>query len=152
MPLPSVSLAVKNANAAHGQTSLTVPPKIELCPKMFKKTEKKRFTLTQLLLIALILTVLSVIFLPRMAHTVQEAKLADCETNIDAINAAIERHNADNGAYPATLADVIGTDRVRTVYFPDGPPKCPLGGTYIMNTDCSVTCSHKLTQCQAGYD
>ena len=119
---------------------------------MFKKTERKRFTLTQLLLIALILTVLSVIFLPRMAHTVQKAKQADCETNIDAINSAIQRHNADNGAYPATLADVIGTDLVRTAHFPDGAPQCPLGGTYIMNTDCSATCSHKLTQRQAGYD
>lgn len=108
--------------------------------------------MTQLLLIALILTVLSVIFLPQMAHTVQKAKQADCEKNIDTINSAIERHNADNGAYPATLADVIGTDLVRTAYFPDGVPQCPLGGTYIMDADYSVTCSHKLTQRQAGYD
>lgn len=119
--------------------------------KMFRK-ERKRFTLIHLLLIAMVLTVLSVIFLPQMAHSVEKAKKADCENNIDAINSAIQRHNTDNGAYPATLAEVIGTDVVRTAYFPDGTPKCPLGGTYIMNTDYSVTCSHKFTRQSTGYD
>jgi competence protein ComGC len=114
--------------------------------KMFKKTEGKGLSLMELLLIALTLTVLSVIFLPQMAHTVQKAKQADCEANVDAINSAIEKYNADNGAYPATLADVIGTDRVRTAYFPDGPPKCPFGGTYIMDAEYKATCSHKFAQ------
>lgn len=119
---------------------------------MFNKTERKRFALIQLLLIALILTMLSVIFIPQVAHTIQKAKQDDCETNINSINSAIERYNADNGVYPATLADVIGTDRIRTVYFPEGAPQCPLGGTYVMNTDYSATCSHKLAQQSAGYD
>ena len=86
---------------------------------MFNKTERKRFTLIQLLLIALILTVLSVILIPQVAHNVQKAKQDDCETNINSINSAIKRYNADNGVYPATLEDVIGTNRIRTVYFPD---------------------------------
>lgn len=113
---------------------------------MFKKTEVKGLSLVELLLIALILAVLSVVLFPQMAHTVQKAKQADCETNIDAVNSAIERHNADNGVYPATLADVIGTDLVRTAYFPDGVPQCPLGGTYIMDAECKATCSHKFAR------
>lgn len=114
--------------------------------KMFKKTEVKGFSLMELLLIALMLAVLSVVLFPQMAHTAQKAKQADCEANVDAINSAIERHNADNGAYPATLEDVIGTDLVRTAYFPDGAPQCPLGGTYIMDAECKATCSHKFAR------
>jgi len=100
----------------------------------------------ELLLIALMLAVLSVVLFPQMAHTAQKAKRADCEANIDAINSAIEMHNADYGAYPATLEDIIGTGRTRTAYFPDGAPQCPLGGTYIMDAECKATCSHKFAR------
>jgi general secretion pathway protein G len=79
---------------------------------MFKTTKKrKNFTLIELLLVALALVVLSVIIIPQIAHSVQKAKQVDCYTNIDTINSAIETYNANNGAYPATLADVI-TDEV----------------------------------------
>ncbi len=100
----------------------------------------------------LTLAVLSVIFFQQIAIAVQKRKEADCQRSIDSINSAIEMHNADNGAYPATLSDVIGTDRVRTVYFPDGPPQCPLGGAYIIDADCRATCSHKFAQDSAGYN
>ena len=112
---------------------------------MFKTTEKRKsLTFIELLLVALTLVVLSVILIPQIAHSAQKAKQADCDTNIDTINSAIETYNADNGAYPATLADVIGTNRAPTVYFPDSVPQCPLGGTYIIDADCRATCSHKF--------
>ena len=100
----------------------------------------------ELLLIALMLAVLSVILFSQIALAARRAKQADCEANIDAINSAIERHNAGNGAYPATLADIIGTDHAGTAYFPDGVPQCPLGGTYIMNAEYKTTCSHKFAR------
>ncbi len=106
----------------------------------------KSLTLIELLLVALALVVLSVIVIPQIAHSVQKAKQADCDTNIDTINSAIETYNADNGAYPVTLADIIGTDRAPTVYFPDGAPQCPLDGTYIIDADCRATCSHKFAR------
>ena len=115
---------------------------------MFKTTEKKikSLTLIDLLLVALALTVLSIILIPQIAHSAQKAKQNNCDTNIDTINSAIETYNADNGAYPATLADVIGTDATPTVYFPDAVPQCPLGGTYIIDADCRATCSHKFAR------
>jgi len=102
--------------------------------------------LIELLLFALVLAALSFIVIPQIAHSAQKAKQADCEANVDAINSAIERHNADYGAYPATLEDVIGTGRTRTAYFPDGAPQCPLGGTYIMDAEYKATCSHKFAR------
>ena len=114
---------------------------------MFKTTEKRKsLTLIELLLVALALVVLSVIVIPQITHSAQKAKQADCDTNIDTINSAIGTYNADNGAYPATLEDVIGTDRTLTVYFPDGAPQCPMGGIYIIDVNCRATCSHKFAR------
>ena len=110
------------------------------------KTSIQGITFTELLLIVLILVVLSVVVIPQITQSAQQAKQADCDTNVDAINSAIEMYNADNGAYPATLEDVIGTKKTLTPYFPDGLPQCPLGGTYLMDAKYRVTCSHNLIQ------
>ena len=118
--------------------------------KMFK-TSIQGITFTELLLIVLILVVLSVVVIPQITQSAQEAKQNDCDANVDAINSAIEMFNADNGAYPATLADVIGTKGTLTPYFPDGPPQCPLGGTYLMDVKQRVTCSHNLAQRPTPY-
>jgi competence protein ComGC len=114
--------------------------------KMFKTTKRQGVTLVELLLIVLILAVLSVVVIPQITQSAQEAKQGDCDANVDTINSAIEMHNADNGAYPATLEDVIGTKGTRTAYYPDGLPQCPFSGTYIMNAKYRVTCSHNLSQ------
>ena len=114
--------------------------------KMLKVTKRKGVTLIELLLIVLILAVLSVVVIPQITQSAQEAKQDDCDANVDTINSAIEMYNADNGAYPATLEDVIGTKGTRTAYFPDGLPQCPFGGTYIMDAKYRVTCSHNLPQ------
>jgi competence protein ComGC len=114
--------------------------------KKMSKTSIQGITFTELLLSVLILVVLSVVVIPQVTQSAQEAKQADCDTNVDAINSAIEMFNADNGAYPATLADVIGTKNTSTAYFPDGLPQCHLGGTYIMDAKYRVVCSHNLVQ------
>ncbi len=114
---------------------------------MFKTKEKrKKLTLIKLLLFAMALMVISVITIPQMARSAQKEKRTDCDKNIDTINWAIETYNAKNGAYPATLEDVIGSDHANTAYFPNGEPKCPLGGTYIIDKTCRTACSHKFTR------
>ena len=118
---------------------------------MLKVTKRKGVTLIELLLIVLILAVLSVVVIPQITQSAQEAKQGDCDANVDTINSAIEMYNADNGAYPATLEDVIGTKGTRTAYFPDGLPQCPFGGTYIMDAKYRVTCSHNLPQRRTEY-
>jgi len=114
--------------------------------RLLRKTGGKGLYLMGVLPIALILTMLSVVVFSQIAVKARKAGQAECEKNIDAINSAIERYNAQYGAYPAALQDVTGTSRVRTPYFPDDMPKCPLGGTYIMDAQHKATCSHKFAQ------
>ena len=101
---------------------------------------KKRtgLTLVELLIVVMILGALAAIALPRISQSAGNAKERACETNISLMNSAIEMYYVDEGAYPAALGDVTGS----TTYFPDGAPACPLGGTYTMNGNYRVTCSH----------
>jgi len=86
--------------------------------------KRKGVTLIELLIVVLILAALAAIAIPRISSSATTAKANACATNIDVINSAIEMYNADNGAYPATLATVTGS----TTYFPDGAPTCPVSG------------------------
>lgn len=109
---------------------------------MSKKVFNTGVTLVELLIVVVILAAISAVAIPRISQSAQDAKYNNCEVNIDLINSAIEMYNADNGAYPASLTDIIGTDNSSTQYFPDGPPNCPLGGDYTMNSKHRVICSH----------
>ncbi len=98
------------------------------------------FTLTELLIVVLILGALAFIAIPRISASAATAKENACATNIDMLNSQIEMYAANNdGTYPTALTDVTGD----ADYFPDGAPTCPLGGTYTYSTTTHrVTCSH----------
>jgi len=113
---------------------------------MFGVTRRKGVTLIGLLVVVLLFAVLSFILVPQIIRSAQNAKQDECDTNVDMINSAIERYNADNGTYPASLTDIIGTEGAPTIYFPDGLPQCALGGTYIMGADYRTTCTHNLSR------
>ncbi len=107
-----------------------------------KLNNRKGVTLVELLVVLLILAALSAIAIPRVTQSAENARQNACDTNIDMINSAIEMYNADNGAYPVNITDVIGTSGTSSSYFPGGPPKCPFGGTYVMGADHRVSCTH----------
>lgn len=109
---------------------------------MSKRSGRKGVSLIELMVVVLILAALSAVAIPRLSQSSQNSKQNACDTNIDMINSAIEMYNADNGAYPNNLVDVIGTEGSPTSYFPDGPPSCPLGGSYTMDASHRVSCSH----------
>ena len=99
------------------------------------------FTLTELMIVVLILGALAAIAIPKISESAQKAKQNACDTNVDLINSQIEMYAANNdGKYPAKMTNITGSKD----YFPDGPPECPLKGTYSMNsTTHRVTCNHK---------
>ncbi len=90
---------------------------------------KKGFTLVELMIVVLILGALAAIAIPRIMGGAQTARISACSTNIDMLNSQIELYNANEGAWPAALADVTGDPN----YFPDGAPACPIGTGYIYN-------------------
>lgn len=107
---------------------------------MGKHLHRRGVTLIELLIVVVILAALSMIAIPRISASADNAKENACDTNVDLVNSAIEMYYVDNdGTWPAALTNVSGN----TTYFPDGAPTCPLSGTYSMDgTTHRVTCNH----------
>jgi len=97
---------------------------------MFKLKKKKGFTLVELLIVVVILGILSGVAIPRFMTTRDEAQFRSCQSNLAAINSALDEHcfvhNIQLSDVDGTvLAAVLGnTDR-----FPDGVPRCPKDGS-----------------------
>ncbi|MCK4519553.1 MAG: prepilin-type N-terminal cleavage/methylation domain-containing protein [Candidatus Omnitrophica bacterium] len=102
---------------------------------------KKGFTLIEVLFVVIVIAVLAAIAIGRITTTTVTAKANACKANQAIMNTQIEQYNLNTGSYPADnvafLSFLENTD-----YFPDGPPECPSGGTYSMDTykrtDCSI--------------
>lgn len=99
---------------------------------------KKGFTLVELMIVILILGALTFVVVPRISNSSQEAKEEACTANRNSMDRQIEMYFVQEGAYPNALSDVTENES----YFPDGPPVCPLEGTYGMNSGKRTTCSH----------
>ncbi len=101
---------------------------------------RKGVTLVELLIVVMILGALAAIALPRITKSAGNAREQACKTNLSLINSAIEMYYVDEGGYPATLNLVTGN----LDYFPDGPPTCPLGGSYSLSTtgNYRAVCDH----------
>ncbi|MHC4122987.1 MAG: competence type IV pilus major pilin ComGC [Planctomycetota bacterium] len=101
--------------------------------------DKRGFTLVELLIVVLILGALAAIVVPRITQSAQKSKTNACAANVDILQTQVELYAADNdGSYPATLSVVTSDPN----YFPDGAPSCPLSGTYSVNSNDQVFCSH----------
>jgi len=99
--------------------------------KMLKfKKNQKGFTLVEVLLVVVILGILAAVALPRFLTTRDESQRRTCQSNLSAMNAAIEEYQFMNGNWPANL-DAVTSDTSR---FPDGPPVCPKNGVYSLDT------------------
>ena len=103
---------------------------------------RKGVTLVELLLVILILGALTLIAVPRISQSGLSAKIRACNTNIDTINTQVELYWANTGTYPANITGVTQN----LDYFPDGPPVCPLGGTYTLNDKHRAVCDHSEGQ------
>jgi len=106
------------------------------------------FTLVELLVVVLILSVLMAIAMPLYLQAVSNAQYRTCRANMQTIANAVQAARLETGAlnYGALI-----TGGVTTVNLPDltAVPVCPNGGTYTLangnsssNTTFQVACSY----------
>ena len=89
---------------------------------------RKGFTLVELLVVVLVLSILAGVMVPRVVDFQKNAKKQNCRSNVVNLKKALERYAIDNeGDYPADdtafQSDVAGD----ALYFPHGEPECPYG-------------------------
>ncbi len=96
---------------------------------------RKGFTLVELLIVVLILGALAAIALPRIMGGANTARINACLTNIEVLNSQTELYNANEGAWPADVAELTNDPN----YFPEGLPVCWFETAYVLNANNRIT-------------
>ena len=91
--------------------------------QLFKKrlSNRKGFTLVELLVVISIIGILAAIAVPRFTDATNSAKVAKIQADLRTIDSAIAIYYAKNSAYP-TAADIIDGTKGTLATFPT-PPK-----------------------------
>ncbi len=108
---------------------------------MITKRDKRGFTLIELMLVVIIISILSAMVVPRLVGRSREARIAAVRADIESnIALALDMYELDNGTYPTTEQGLVGLAR-KTTMAPAPPnwkgpylrktPKDPWGNDYV---------------------
>ncbi len=100
------------------------------------RKEQRGFTMIEILLVVIIIGILVSLIAPRLAGRSEEARRQAAKADImGGLALAIDLYEADNGKYPAQLADLIkdpsGLINWRGPYVKKGISKDPWGSDYV---------------------
>lgn len=110
---------------------------------MKKPADEKGFTLIEVMLVVILISILGAIVIPRFVISTQRAKVQSCEIQRAIINKQVETFYFAENTWPAvTMDDIKGNYN----YFPDGIPTCPVDLTSYELT--SLT--HRVTGHKEG--
>ena len=87
----------------------------------------KGFTLIELLIVIVILGVLAAVIVFRVANVTDSAEDNACQIEVRAVKTAIQAYRADTGAYPASIATLVGE------YLEEAPSATTAIGAAIAN-------------------
>ena len=101
-----------------------------------KKTNKKGFTLVEIMIVVAIIGLLAAIGIPSFTKARDNSREKSCVNNLRMIAAGGEQHMMDNNA-------TIYTTTEAAVYIKGGLPVCPQAGTYgaPADADSDPTCT-----------
>lgn len=80
------------------------------------------FTLLEVLAVVAIIGILSALIIPRVANSVDEARLNTCEANIKYLEGLLERYKLAKGEYPENSQTLLNWSQQEY-------PICPLDGS-----------------------
>ncbi len=110
--------------------------------RLYRKEEG--FTLIELLIVVAIIGILAGIAVPRVTGNLKTAKENACKANISAIESVVQLYSYEEGNL--TAGDLKNDESNKSPLVSKGYlkeiPTCPLGGTYSVDTNGIVTCSH----------
>jgi len=87
------------------------------------RSGQKGFTLIEILLVVILISILGAIVIPRYAISTRKAKVQACEMTRSIINKQVESFFFVEATWPLdSLSDI----RTNVNYFPDGVPTCPV--------------------------
>ena len=108
--------------------------------KSRRRNAAKGFTLIELMVVVVILSILAVVVIPRVIDRPDQARVARAKTDISALSAALELYRLDNAAYPTTqqgLQALVARPTTQpeprnwaTGGYMDRIPRDPWGGEY----------------------
>ena len=125
-----------------------------------RRTGVKGFTLIELMIVVAIVGILAAIAVPAYQNYVRQARRAEAQSNLMAMQLAMERLRGASSTYPTTLAAVCGTACTGSAFYTYADPVVT-GETYTLSatprsgsaqvgdTESGTSCS-PLTLTQAG--
>jgi general secretion pathway protein G len=107
---------------------------------MTAKLGQKGVSISEVILIILLISILSIIVIPRFNGVVMNAKYQTCRTNVANINALVQLYYIKEGAWPANnLSDI----KTNINYFPEQAlPNCPVTAAAAYTLDGTT---HRVT-------
>lgn len=91
---------------------------------------QKGFTVLEVMLVVILISILAAIVIPRYVISAKRAQVQSCEMNRSIINKQIESYFFAEATWPS---DDMRDIKTNVNYFPDGIPTCPVDFTsYVM--------------------
>ncbi|WP_010194645.1 competence type IV pilus major pilin ComGC [Bacillus sp. m3-13] len=89
--------------------------------------EERGFTLVEMLLVMLVITVLLLIMIPNVTKNSSIIGDKGCEALLSMVDAQIQTYRLDKGSEPATIDDLDSPEYLEDHFDEDGTLNCPNG-------------------------
>jgi len=102
---------------------------------------KAGFTLTEIMIVVLIIGILAALSLPSVSRARQRAQVSACQNNLRLLNDSAQQYlfvNPNPG--------VMSPEELRPYFFQEKIPVCPAGGSYSVHTDPTIIPSCSIGQ------
>ena len=104
------------------------------------------FTLIEVMLVVILISILAGIVIPRFTVSAKRAKVQSCEMQRAIINKQVEAYYFTEATWPM---DSLNDIKTNINYFPDGVPTCPVDYT---SYELAASPLHRVTGHREGAD